>query len=240
MGQTVNVRKILGWCRRFGYRSIHFGRKADLNRANPLHLDFGYRRGTPVDRMYIEKFLQINAGLIRGRSLEVAERRYTDGRIGQIDEAIILSLDQPGPGVITGDLTKLESLPVSAFDCFVCTQTLNFLVDPAAALAGCRRLLKPGGHLLLTVSGATVPISRYDSERWGDYWRFTEQGINRLVDQVFAGARRETVVFGNALAATAMIHGLVCEELDERDLAVTNPLFPVIIGIIAQRVPDRD
>src|SRR3954471_21782846 len=54
--------------------NVSFG---DLNRTTPLSRHFGFDRGTPVDRYYIESFLAENAGAIRGRTLEIGDDEYT-------------------------------------------------------------------------------------------------------------------------------------------------------------------
>ena len=49
----------------------------DLRRVTPIDSGFGLSRGKPVDRHYIEDFLQRHATDIRGRVVEVAENGYT-------------------------------------------------------------------------------------------------------------------------------------------------------------------
>ena len=46
-------------------------------RTRPLSDWWGFDRGTPVDRYYIEKFLDEHRDLIRGRVLEVKDNGYT-------------------------------------------------------------------------------------------------------------------------------------------------------------------
>src|SRR6185503_10982321 len=53
---------------------ISFG---NLRRLTPISRVFGFDRGTPVDRYYIENFLADNASDIRGRVLEVGDDSYT-------------------------------------------------------------------------------------------------------------------------------------------------------------------
>jgi hypothetical protein len=76
--------------------------------------------------------------------------------------------------VIVADLSKPETLPEGKFDCFVCTQTLNFIYDVKGAIAGAHHLLKAKGVFLGTVAGYCTQVSRYDAARWGNYWRLSE------------------------------------------------------------------
>jgi hypothetical protein len=45
--------------------------------VTPLSREFGFDRGAPVDRRYIEGFLTRHAGDVRGRVLEVKDAAYT-------------------------------------------------------------------------------------------------------------------------------------------------------------------
>jgi glycosyltransferase involved in cell wall biosynthesis len=49
---------------------VSFG---DFSRIAPISQDFGFDRGTPIDRHYVEDFLTRNSGDIKGRVLEVGD-----------------------------------------------------------------------------------------------------------------------------------------------------------------------
>ena len=55
-------------------RRFNFG---DLRRTKPVSSAFGYDRGKPVDRRYIEAFLATNSVDVRGRVLEIGDSAYT-------------------------------------------------------------------------------------------------------------------------------------------------------------------
>jgi len=200
----------------------------------PVSRVFGLDRGTPIDRHYIEAFLRAHEDLIRGRTLEVGERLYT-ARFGRAETAeVLLTAGDGSATAMVGDLTRPESLPEGRIDCFVCTQTLNFIFDVRAAVDSAHRVLAPGGTLLLTVAGISQ-ISRYDMDRWGDYWRFTTASLEKLLAPVFGGGV-EVESHGNVLAATAFLHGLAVEDLPDRArLDVRDPDYPVIVTAVARR-----
>ena len=147
---------------------VRFG---DLRRTTPISPDFGYARGGPVDRYYIEGFLARHAADIRGRVLEIGDASYTH-RFGgsRVTQADVLHIDPDAPGVtFVGDLADGSMLPDAAFDCIVLTQTLHLIFDHMAALRTLERILAPGGVLLLTVPG----ISNIATDEWGATWHYS-------------------------------------------------------------------
>ena len=54
--------------------AVEFGH---LRRVRPISSSFGFDRGKPIDRRYIEDFLSRHAQDITGRVLEVADNAYT-------------------------------------------------------------------------------------------------------------------------------------------------------------------
>ena len=58
-------------------RVIGRRRRLRLGGLEPVSRTFGFERGKPIDRWYIERFLAAHAGDVRGRVLEVAEPTYT-------------------------------------------------------------------------------------------------------------------------------------------------------------------
>lgn len=208
----------------------------DLSCATPVSPLFGLDRGTPVDRYYIEKFLLKNSRTIRGRVLEVGNSDYTRNFGGErvVSCEVLHAVAGNGSATMVGDLAAPETLPEGAFDCFICTQTLNVIFEVRQAAAGAHRLLKPGGVLLCTVSGINK-ISRYDMERWGDYWRFTDAALQRLFAPLF-GEELEIESFGNVLAATALLQGLAVEDLpDPSLLEAHDPDYQVILTLVARK-----
>jgi peptidoglycan/xylan/chitin deacetylase (PgdA/CDA1 family) len=207
----------------------------DLATTRPISPGFGFERGDPVDRHYIDRFLDRHAADIRGRVLEVSEDRYTTRFGGDAVEAVeVLHVEAGNPqATIVGDLTAAPHIPDASFDCVVCTQTLLLIWDVPAALATIRRILKPGGTALVTIPGITR-VCREEAESWGDYWRFTRQSAQRLHEDAFGTGNVEVETYGNVLAATAQLHGISSGELDPADLDEHDPDFEVLIGVRAR------
>jgi SAM-dependent methyltransferase len=218
--------------RRFPLGSVRFG---DVGDVEPISDDFGFERGTPIDRFYIEQFLRGNAGDIAGRVLEVGDdaycRRFGAQRITQQD-VLHVSADNPA-ATLVGDLSQPGALPAAAFDCLVLTQTLHLIFDMRAAVAEMHRGLKPGGVVLLTVPG----ITRIDRGEWGTdwFWSLTPAAATRLFGDVFGAGNVRVDSHGNVFAATAFLQGLAVEEVDTAKLAVHDACFPVIVAVRARK-----
>jgi len=90
------------------------------------------------------------------------------------------------------DATRLP-LADGSVDTVVALELLEHVTRPHEVLAELRRILKPGGTVILSVP-STVP--RHDSH---DYWRYTAEGLSELGTQVFG--RGDVHVFGGTFEA---------------------------------------
>jgi SAM-dependent methyltransferase len=208
---------------------------ATLDRAQPVSRRFGMDRGQPIDRHYIEAFLRRHQPRIRGNVMEIGGSRYARmfGRDVQRLDVLHATADN-AEATLVGDLTDPASLPAESVDCLICTQTLGFIFDVQAAVAGIHHVLRPGGSVLATVGGISQ-VSRYDMDRWGDYWRFTDAAVRRLFGARF-GANIEIATFGNVAVSLAFLQGIAVEDLHDRGvLDVTDPDYQLVIGIAARR-----
>jgi SAM-dependent methyltransferase len=210
-------------------------RLGDLDRATPVSQDFGFDRGLPVDRYYIEAFLDRARADVHGRVLEVGDAAYSQ-RFGgdRIERQDVVHVHAGNPlATIVGDISRPGTLPRSAFDCIVLTQTLHLVWDMAAAVRELHAALKPGGVLLLTVPG----ISQIDRGEWGEqwYWALTPAAVRRLLGEVFGEEAVTVESHGNAYAATAFLQGLALQEVDPRKLDVLDEAYPVIVTAHATR-----
>lgn len=216
-------------------RTRHATPSAALCGLQPVSRKFGFDRGRPIDRYYIESFLADHAGDVRGLVLEVGDsaytRRFGGERVMQSD--VLNASDGPGTTIVA-NLESADAIPDARFDCIVLTQVLPFIYDARAALGHCRRILKPGGVLLATVPGISQ-ISRYDMDRWGDFWRFTQASMRRMLEERFPPANVDIRLYGNVRAASAFLYGLAAEELKNKELDHSDDDYPVIIAARAVR-----
>ncbi len=211
-----------------------------LRRFSPFSTEFGFDRGGPVDRYYIEEFLQKHASHIQGRVLEIGDNHYTlqlgKGRITRSD---ILHVNGGNPkATIIGDLADLPHVAGSLFDCIILTQTLQLIYGFEAALQTCYRILADQGVLLLTVPG----ITNTDNGAWGKtwYWSFTVTSINRLMAGIFGEENIQVEGFGNILSATAFLYGMGKAEISDREKDWQDPCYPLIVAALGIKKGNPD
>jgi glycosyltransferase involved in cell wall biosynthesis len=224
------------WARMCGfdyYPSVGHVRLGDLRRLTPLSREFGYDRGRPIDRYYIENFLASQANDIRGRVLEIGDDSYTRQFGGEhvTTRDILHAVAGNSQATIVADLAHADHISSNTFDCIILTQTLHLIYDVRSAIQTLYRILKPGGVLLATVPG----ISQISIDEWADswYWAFTVLAIQRLFKETFAVENIQVQAHGNVLAATSFLNGLATEELRREELDYDDPHYQLLITIRA-------
>ncbi|MFL5912710.1 MAG: class I SAM-dependent methyltransferase [Gaiellaceae bacterium] len=206
-------------------------RLGSLRRTRPISRDYGFDRGTPIDRHYIERFLQAHGADVKGRVLEIGDDEYTRAfGASRVTKSEVLHAAEGNPrATVVADLTDAPELESGAYDCVICTQTLLLIYDIRAAIATLERILTPGGVLLLTVPGVSR-ICREEAEMWGDFWRFTSMSLRRLLEERFPHEAIEVETYGNVLTAVAMLHGIAAEELTGSELDESDPDYEVTLA----------
>ena len=89
--------------------------------------------------------LEVGAG--QGRLLHFLSRRGHSGRLVGLDP-------QPGAGVQIGSAEDLP-FPTASFDVVLMVRMLSHCADPLQALTEARRVLRPGGTIVIAVQGKT-------------------------------------------------------------------------------------
>jgi SAM-dependent methyltransferase len=237
----TSIRRLLSSLRsrfRVAYRlvksnAIHFG---DFGRTTPFSKVFGFDRGQPIDRYYIEAFLTRHSSDIRGRVLEIGDNSYTI-RFGgsNVTRSEVLHVKTGHPGAtIVGDLSDPATLPAEAFDCVILTQTIHLIFDMQKAILHVERSLKPGGVLLLTTPGIS-PIDRGEW-MWTWYWSLTESALSRLLALAFDRRDISIESFGNVFAAVCFLQGLAVNEVKTAKLDILDGAFPIVVAARAVKM----
>lgn len=222
------VRKVLQRARRL--RRPRSGIGVSLE---PLSRAWGYDRGTPVDRYYIDAFLESHRADVRGRVLDMGDDQTARRFAGAVERFEVLHPDPAHPGVtVVGDLETGEGIPREAFDCVLLVETLNVIYDVRRAVQAAHDALKPGGVLLVTANGLSPK-----ELQWEDYWRMTEASMRRLLGETFGADAVSVSPFGNVLSASAYLYGAAAEELTPAQLDHRDRLYEVSVCARAVRKP---
>jgi len=216
--------------RRVQVGNLRFG---DFRRLDPISREFGLDRGRPIDRYYIENFLDRHAEDIGGRVLEIKDSAFTRKYGGErVTVSDVLDVDETNKrATIVADLTRAEDVPSDTFDCIICTQTLHFIYDISAAVRTLGRILKPGGALLATFPG----IGQTSCEKLDEHycWALSTLAARHLCEEAFAGADVKIEAHGNVLAAVAFLEGLAVRELRKEELDHHDPDYELLITLRA-------
>ncbi|MBP3802725.1 MAG: hypothetical protein J6I76_02330 [Oribacterium sp.] len=210
------------------FRDTHpFDMRDFLLSVEPVSRLYGYERGTPVDRLYIERFLKKQSSRIKKAEyiLEVGEDTYSKKYFPNSKHDIL----DYSKGM---DLTKEETLTQNMYDVFVCTQVFHQIYDVKSAIKGAYYLLKHGGIMLATVCGNISKLAR--NEEYEHYWGFTRLSIGLLIKEVF-GDDVEIESYGNIAIANAFIQGIPVEEIKLNLFDIKDEDFTICISIAATK-----
>lgn len=215
--------------RRMFPRGLYFLFKGSLN---PLSGKFGFDRGIPVDRFWIEDFLSKNNKYIKGSVLEITDAKYTlmfgGGRVKHSD---VLDIDKNNRNAnIYGDLRNLKKqIKDSTYDCIILTHVLGLIDDYEAAIKECRRILKPRGVLLYTGS-CLGPILGEEV-----YWRFTPNSVRYVFSKFFKPSRLNIKSYGNVLSGQGFWVGMSQQDLSKKELEYIDNRYPCAVGAVIQK-----
>jgi SAM-dependent methyltransferase len=141
------------------------------------------------------RLLEVGCG--KGRFLDRMRRAGWQVQGTDFDPAVAQRVrDRYGLRIDVGDLAALH-YPADQFDAVAMSQVIEHVHDPLALLEECRRVLRPGGRLVLSTPNAAGLAHRRD----GRYWRGLEP------------PRHLHVFTPEALAACALACGFKVELL---------------------------
>src|SRR5260370_11886108 len=168
---------------------------SQLDRFKPFCTNWGNSRGGAIDRLYIDRFVKQEIKEAEGGILECGGDRYRSCiKSKNLSGYDVVDIDKHLPSLtIHRDIQDLRGIKSSRFDVIVCTQVLQYVENPDKALGELRRVLKPGGRLLVT-----TPFVEKDCKKLSDRWRFTRKG---MLDLLRSFTAFEVSVCGNLFVA---------------------------------------
>ena len=193
--------------------------------TQPASRRWGIDRGKPLDRVYVEAFLERHRSDIRGRVLEIGGRYYTTTYGSNVSECVVYDVVDGSDVDIVGDLSTGAGLEDDSFDCLVILQTLMMIHDIQGAADTIHRVLKPGGVALVTVNFLAPNCDDPCHEMW--QWNMTPNALTKLLADRF-GAENVTVEpYGNYAVASSFLAGLAAHEFTG-DIWLHEPGYEVV------------
>lgn len=135
----------------------------------------------PLARDHLNRFLQrVGSELsgVTGKLLEIGPQERSDVRraFANFTHETFDIVDTYHPTHV-GDITRCNAtIPDATYDCVICMEVLEHTLDPFGAVREMRRILKHGGHLLVS-----APLNWRIHGPIPDCWRFTEHGFKVLL-----------------------------------------------------------
>lgn len=215
---TVRARCVL--------RGLPLPRWGNMRRVEPFSTAYGSDRGTPIDRYYLDRFLDANRALITGRVLEIQVPSYTRRFGDHVSESHTVDINPGFQATYTCDLANAAQIPTGYYDCFLAPNTFQHILDLHPALRTMLRVVKPGGTLLASTA-CLLPLI----PDGGDYWRVSADGWRLILETEWPGCEITVQAHGNCLTAAAAMYGLAQEELAAHELEAHDPRYPVLITI---------
>lgn len=121
-----------------------------------------------------------------------------------------MGADLPGNEMADVVLSSDGRVPLASdsFDVVFSTQVLEHVDDPALYLQECRRVLKPGGRLVLSTHGTFVfhPCP-------SDYWRWTEMGLEKTLNNAGFSVASAQGLLGGVAAALQFLQDETARKL---------------------------
>jgi SAM-dependent methyltransferase len=134
---------------------------------------------SPAGKTLLNGLLPLVEEYCRGRVLDAGAGRgaYREILKNTAQEYIGMDVSSSEATSAVGDI---QTLPFSeeSFDTVFCSQVLEHVPRPWNALAEMKRVLKPGGHLILS-----VPHISWLHNEPHDYYRYTLHGLRFLLNQ---------------------------------------------------------
>lgn len=128
----------------------------------------------------------IDVGCGNGKFLTMLGDRYPDAILQGIEysqQAREVTPEKLRDAILVGDVVELApELSKDPYDLVICSEVLEHVLNPTAAIQAIASLVKPGGVVILTVPGGMKYWSKQD-EVAGHYRRFEYEEFSKLIKQ---------------------------------------------------------
>ena len=188
-----------------------------LRIAEPVCRNFGFSRGTPIDRYYLHRFVGEIRSQVKGKTLEVGGVVSNAGYygFGHTTDYHVRLTSHPLMLILPATAHDASLIATDTFDSVVCFNVLEHCAKPWIVVENIDRWLRKGGKAFCMVPNAqriySLPC---------DYWRPLPSACE-IMFSMFARVRIH--VYGNLITHTASHYGIACEELKPEELESSAP-----------------
>ncbi|GIV87330.1 MAG: type 11 methyltransferase [Chloroflexus sp.] len=177
------------------------------------YIDYKKTLSIVVNELLLELLLK-NRHYFKGKLLDLGcgKRPYTLIYNQQVDCSIGTEVSFSPHGINEADIVCLaEHVPFrnQQFDTILCTEVLEHTRQPFQVMQEISRLLKPGGHLVLS-----VPFIYPIHEAPHDHWRFTRYGLERICHESGLEVLRIYTKGGIFVTILILIHHVVVRAIN--------------------------
>ena len=150
--------------------------------------------------------------------------------------ATVRCADLPGNGRADVEVRGDGTLPVpsASVDVVFSSQVLEHVADPSVYLSECARILRAGGHLVLSTHG--IMYLHPDPE---DYWRWTGDGLRLAVERAGLEVVERRGVLGLVGASLQLLQQGLVRSMPRFVRRPTIAAFQLAIRIAERRTSDR-
>lgn len=201
----------------------------DLRRLVPICPWFGFSRGTPIDRYYLEHFARDVREQVCGCVVDIGGRPAFWQKLGfaRVSRRCVVDI-APQSGVdVVGNAADPLLFEADSVDGVLAFNVLEHCPVPQAVVDAVRRWLRPGGKLFCMVP-SVQRVHRMPS----DYCRLLPAALEVLFRD---WSTMRLHVYGNPLTSIAALMGVAAEELDVGELDALHPDYPVATCAVATK-----
>jgi SAM-dependent methyltransferase len=124
----------------------------------------------------------VDVGCAHGFLLVAArERGWTGCGVDISADAVRYARERFGLDVVHGDLAQ-AGFPEGVFDAVAMVGTIEHMPDPLATLRSAARLLKPGGHVLITTLDIEGPFRQWEWKPPEHIFYFSFRSLSRVLE----------------------------------------------------------
>lgn len=203
----------------------------------PVERGQGALIGKSIKRFYTEDYISKNRYDIRGVVGEMEDRRYTKmfGSENLIEKSYIIEYhanfpeeEKFGLGI---DLSTGEGVVCEKFDCLICTHTLSYVLNLENAIDNLLKMIKPGGNLLITVSGMLHSPSAQELEDYKLLYGILPAVIRKILARYCDEIEYSLETYGNLKCAVATLYGVSSDAFTREELLIVDEDYPLLVGV---------